>query len=252
MIILGFVLLAVLALGLATLLLALIMLGSALGLQVMGWFGAPVVDVVTAVQLAAGAAFGLGLALALVGLISLAFPAVRALLAGLLALARFALQGLPLLAGLPPALRTAAQLTSGAAGLLEQNGTIATGLDSVGQKLIDASASLPPIPVPSFSAEPLWIETDENGDYAAGYIPKPIIPDVTDPNLQVTVPDLQVPTSATLGTADIAPVVTALSDSGTAVKTLGANAVTVGSALSSASAALNEAADLIDLLVAQT
>ena len=233
----GFVLFGVFLLGLALVALSLLLLGVALGLQafvaVFAITGGPAPGVATAVLLAAGAGFVLGLIVVAIGSSSLLFAPVRALLRGIWLVARMASHGFPFISALVGLLRGSALALETGASVLQ--GAASASLTNVGDFLIDAGNALPPIPRIEFQTESLWLKFDSHGNRTEGFLPKPPL-----------IPDVEIVTSMSKTTADASPIETALVNSGGSVKTVGDKIEDAGDSFADTAQAMNDMADLLE------
>jgi hypothetical protein len=226
-IVIGFFLLFLLLLGGALFLLALVFLGIGAGLQLfatlVGAAAASIVTLAAGIQLAAGAAFALGVVLIAIGVAAFLFPSVRLFVRGLIVLLRLAANNLhSLLANLPVLLRTAADLQDAAGGVLV--GAAGPFFTTAGNSLVTSANSVPAIPTVQFTTQSLWVPSDLVGNGVT----------------------LNVVTSITIGSAPITPIVNALTASGNAVTNVGQNAISVGQGMQQTATTLRDMATAIE------
>lgn len=248
-ILLGFTLLFLLLLGAAVFLLALIFLAIGAGIQLfaalIGSSAAWVPTLAMGVQLAAGAAFALGLVLAAIGLAAFLFPSVRAFVKGLLLLFRLAANNLQgLLALLPPLLETMA-------GLLEYTAMILVGpldpplsqagvkpvkdlLTEAGGTLESVGNNFPQIPSPQPTDRPLFREEHDDHSYKDGFVPNPF-----------GLPQVRFVTGVTLGFQAVPLVPQKLVQSGQHVNSFAAQVAGIAQMMRNAAADLRNLANLV-------
>lgn len=234
---LGFVLLALLGLGLLLVALSVALLAAAFLLYAVAPAvgGAAAPAAATTVALAAAALLAVGLLLCLAGLFAFSFPNVSALLRLLRILLRVAARLAPTPQKLGEVLEGLADALAAVGGFL--NGSVGPGLVFLSGKMETAGTPLPNIPTVSGHVMPLWTKRDAQGHVtqhgAMEYVPG--APDVfvlTDFNFD--------PNGDLLAGAK-----TLLNDRADEVEGAGNSAATVGAEMSGAAVALREVADIV-------
>ena len=248
---LGFSLLFLLLLGGGLFLLSLIFVAIGVGMQLFSALASSnvpwVPPLAMGIQLAATTAFALGVVLIVVGLTAFLFPAVRAFLNGLRILFRLALDS-QLMVDLPVWLRAAAAALRAGGVLLcgpAEGPTTGSATDMLNQaqaRLHDAGNAVPSVPTVSHNHEQFFLETstDQYGGVhrVHGFVPRP--PAVSG------IPDIDIVTSVTIGSADVSPFANALNYSGDRVAELKGSVEGTGKVLHETANALDEIAGLVE------